>query len=189
MYGLSTIKELNMYLRTSGFQLHVSIFSQLLSIMNINTVTISCLFFCQWNPSHLLFLFLLLSVIHGFSFFCCSKTFLNAVSLLPIHPTYHNSQTNLLKLCFYPFTALHSISKGSVCFIKEKFLWLWRLLKTSPASICSFSLLSRTKLSSGQTSDFSGLCCVATSLCCVAFVPPLCYPMWRQPWSGTFSTS
>lgn len=135
------------------FKRPVSPFHQLFSIVNkVLSVTISYLFILQRIPWFYLFLPILLNVVCGFSFFCCSKTFLNAVSLPPIHPTYHNSQTNLFK-------ALHSP-------LHKHFQWFYFVkykipqsncrgsLKSSPVLTRPFSLFPSTKPSSGQPRDF-----------------------------------
>lgn len=70
------------------------------------SVTISCLFFLQRISWFCLFLFIIINVVYGFSFFCSSKIFLNAVSLPPMHLTYHNSQTNLFKALLLSFYLL-----------------------------------------------------------------------------------
>ena len=120
MYGLSDFKSwiLRTYWEHSTSELNIEniwVFnlmspsspSYLVLWKEMLSVTISCLFFLERIPW---FCPLLSKVsgypkVCGFSFFCCSKTFLNTVSLPQIHLTYRNSQTNLFKAylsAFYP---------------------------------------------------------------------------------------
>lgn len=137
------------------------------------SVTISHLFFLQRISWVCLFLFIIINVVYGFLFFCSSKIFLNAVSLPPIHLTYHNSQANLFKallLSFYllaqAFPMVPPISSNMKFFSVTAEALLGQALPCT----CTFSLFPNTKPSSDQTSDFSRH---YMSLYCISLVPLL----------------
>lgn len=155
------------------------------------SVTVSCLFFLQRIPWFHLFLSILINVVHGFSFLCWSKTFLNAVSLPPIHPTYRNSQTNLFTALLSSFNPLaQAFSMILPISSSVKFLSLTaEAQKSSPAPIRVLSQYSPAwNHHSHQTGYFFGL---HMNLCFTAYVHSLslCAMAMGVPRSGAFPTS
>lgn len=172
MYGLSDFKSWICIWEHLGFNLmsppspsYLALWKEMLS------VTTSRLFFLQRIPW---FCPLLSKVsgypkVCGFSFFCCSKTFLNTVSLPQIHLTYHNSQTNLFKAylsAFYPharaFPVVLPIS-SNIKFLSPITEALWNQVLSPTKS----SLFPSTNPHSYHVSYFTGLH-VSSNLCCKA---------------------
>ena len=136
------------------------------------------MFFLQRIPWFCLFLSILMNLVHGFSFFCCSKTFLNAPSRSPIHPTHPNSQTNLFKALlssFYPLA--QAFFDSSVCSIRYKIPQskCQFSLKLSLASIKDHAHYSPAKPTTPGMSVLSLVFGLHWSLGCTAWAPLLSY--------------